>query len=91
MAAKSRSGTSGQVTMNLAARCPRYVRPDVRVLRDHLTIMTAWPVHTCGVDQSGDLVSRKAESLVTEALADTLPFGDRLRALPIDALWNPEP
>jgi uncharacterized protein len=82
------------------------------------------------MDQSGDLVSRKAESLVTEALAaievkagatvrsedlaglrhlahrlgprlvagyvlytgqQTLPFGDRLRALPIDALWNSEP
>jgi len=37
----------------------------------HLTIMTAWPDHTCEMDQSGDLVSRKAESLVTEALADT--------------------
>jgi hypothetical protein len=128
---------SGQVTMNLAARCPQDMRPDVRVLCGHLTIMTAWPDHTCEMDQSGDLVSRKAESLVTEALADTrvvtlngarqvgkstlaritlaglrhlaqrlgprliagyvlytgqqtLPFGDRLRALPIDALWNSE-
>ena len=47
------------------------MRPDVRVLCGHLTIMTAWPDHTCEMDQSGDLVSRKAESLVTEALADT--------------------
>jgi hypothetical protein len=57
--------------MNLAARCPQDKRPDVRVLCGHLTIMTAWPDHTCEMDQSGDLVSRKAESLVTEALADT--------------------
>jgi hypothetical protein len=41
------------------------------MLFGHLTIMTAWPDHTCEMDQSGDLVSRKAESLVTEALADT--------------------
>ena len=57
--------------MNHAARCPQDVRPDVRVLCGHLTIMTAQPDHTCDMDQSGDLVSRKAESLVTEALADT--------------------
>ena len=33
--------SSGQVTMNLAARCPQDMRPDVRVLCGHLTIMTA--------------------------------------------------
>ena len=44
---------------------------DVRVLCGHLTIMTAWPDRTCEMDQSSDLVSRQAESLVTEALADT--------------------
>ena len=57
--------------MNLAARCPQDMRPGVRVLCGHLTIMTACSDHTCEMDQSGDLVSRKAESLVTEALADT--------------------
>ena len=57
--------------MNLAARCPQDMRPDVRVLCGHLTIMTTWPDHTCEMDQSGDPVSREAESLVTEALADT--------------------
>ena len=67
--------------MNLAARCPQDVRPGVRVLCGHLTIMTAWPDHTCEMDQSGDLVSRKAESLVTEALADT-------RVVTISQAWH---
>ena len=57
--------------MNLAARCPQEMRTNVRVLCGHLTIMTAWPDHTYEMDQSGDLVPRKAESLVAEALADT--------------------
>ena len=37
----------------------------------HLSITTACPDHTGEMDQSGNLVSRKAEGLVTEALADT--------------------
>ncbi len=57
--------------MNLAARCLHDLRLDVRVSYGHLTIVTAQPDHTCEMDQSGNLVSRKAESLVTEALADT--------------------
>jgi predicted AAA+ superfamily ATPase len=47
------------------------MRPSVRVLCGHLTIMTAYPDHTYEMDQSGGLLSRRAESLVTEALADT--------------------
>ncbi len=75
--------------------------------------------HNVGVNERGELVTRKAEALIVEALGDTrvvsingarhlaarlgsrfvagyllytgqqtLPFGDRLRALPIDALWH---
>jgi hypothetical protein len=59
--------------MNLAARCPQDVRPDVRVLCGHLTIVITRPNHTCEMDQSGDLVSRQAETLVTEALTALPP------------------
>ena len=63
--------SGGQLTMNLAARCPQNIRPDVRVLCGHLTIMTAGRTILVTMDHRGNLVSRKAESLVTEALADT--------------------
>ena len=57
--------------MNLAARCPRDMRTNVRVFCGHLTIMTAGRTILYEMDQSGELVSRRAEGLVAEALGDT--------------------
>jgi uncharacterized protein len=47
------------------------MRPSVRASCGYSTITTAWLDHTGEVDQSRDLVPRKAEHLVAVALGDT--------------------
>ena len=52
--------------MNLAARCPQDMRPDVRVLYGHLTIMTA--------PRPGQfLLTGSAQVLALRGLPDALP------------------